>query len=343
MGIIFTHTARYTTLKANFMHIAPDQDSLHSQRLNHSTNRIEGKSGVLSSENISVAKILYDKVRVLCWVLTRPGTIATKAIHVKATWGKRCNVLLFMSSKPSAELAVIALNVSEGRENLWTKTKAAFEYIHDHHLNEADWFLKADDDAYIVVENLRFFLKDYSPEKPVFFGRKFIAPGRKTYMSGGGGYVLSRAAVSRAVKQGFVDSKLCKVGSGSGEDVEMGRCLFNLGVTAGDSRDELGRERFHPFDPQMHLIPGQLLKNIWYNEYSYYRPQEGPECCSDYAISFHYVSPSMMYVLEYLVYRLKPYGLDAFVTPKIPSKTSRQNDLKDIIKGTYNTTSRNAV
>jgi hypothetical protein len=32
-------------------------------------------------------------------------------------------------------------------------------------------------------------------------------------------------------------------------------------------------------------------------------------CCSDTAISFHNVSPSQMYILEYFIYLLRPYGI----------------------------------
>jgi glycoprotein-N-acetylgalactosamine 3-beta-galactosyltransferase len=90
---------------------------------------------------------LYDKVRVLCWVMTSPENHKKKAIHVKKTWGKRCNKILFMSSAEDLELEAIALPVGEGRNNLWAKTKEAFKYIYEKHLDDADWFFKVDDDA----------------------------------------------------------------------------------------------------------------------------------------------------------------------------------------------------
>lgn len=80
-------------------------------------------------------------------------------------------------------------NVEEGRDFLWAKTKEAFKYVYQHHFDEADWFMKADDDTYVIVENLRFMLKDIDPEYPIYFGCRFKPYVKQGYMSGGAGKV----------------------------------------------------------------------------------------------------------------------------------------------------------
>jgi len=35
---------------------------------------------------------------------------------------------------------------------------------------------------------------------------------------------------------------------------------------------------------------------------------QGLECCSNLTVSFHYVNPNNMYILEYMVYHIRPFG-----------------------------------
>lgn len=133
-----------------------------------------------------MAQDMAKKVRVLCWIMTGPKNHQSKARHVKATWGKRCNILLFMSSAEGiyiyiyiphlrnetssrkkiikvetlfvryivvfifcvdTSLPTVVLPVKEGRDNLWAKTKEAFKYAYEKYKDKVDWFMKADDDT----------------------------------------------------------------------------------------------------------------------------------------------------------------------------------------------------
>lgn len=96
--------------------------------------------------NNKLANQLHNDVKLLCWIMTSPENHQKKAFHVKNTWGKRCNKLIFMSSTKDSLIDSIPLPVTEGRNSLWDKTKAAFQYVYRNH-PEFDFYLKADDDS----------------------------------------------------------------------------------------------------------------------------------------------------------------------------------------------------
>lgn len=213
-----------------------------------------------------MADVLYKKVRILCWVMTGPSNLETKARHVKNTWTRHCNIVVFMSSVDDPNFPTVGLGTKEGRDQLYWKTIRAFHYAYDHHIDEADWFLKADDDTYVIIDNLRWILANHTPDEPIYFGRRFKPYAKQGYMSGGAGYVLSKEALRRFV-EGF-KTKVC-THTTSVEDLAMGQCMEKVGVLAGDSRDSEQRETFHPFVPEQHLTV-KFPKSFWYWSYCYY-------------------------------------------------------------------------
>lgn len=102
-------------------------------------------SATVNTKNL--ADELFESVKVLCMVMTYPPNHKKKARHVLATWGKRCNKLLFVTRTLEPDLPTMLLDIPDGRVHLWNKTKGAFEGAYKNHLNDADWFLKTDDDS----------------------------------------------------------------------------------------------------------------------------------------------------------------------------------------------------
>jgi glycoprotein-N-acetylgalactosamine 3-beta-galactosyltransferase len=203
--------------------------------------------------------------RIFCFILTQSSSIATKAKAVYNAWVHKCDNYKFVLKFPanltknneilnfamsmkneSIELNDLVEPMAFGEDKykvLTTKVYLTLVHLYRKY-NYYDWYLKADDDTFVFVDNLRQFLADKDPAQPITYGYNFKTIVEKGYHSGGAGYLLSNEALARIGSKLNSNMTFCR-NTGT-EDVDVARCLRLLGVYPGNSTDELGRERFHP-------------------------------------------------------------------------------------------------
>ena len=129
---------------------------------------------------------------------------------------------------PDYESLIIKTNQEESRKLLYFKSlfaavydmatwnqciRNAWMHFYKDHLNEFDWFMKADDDTYVyaktlqlpivwltwlsVVKNLREYLARFDPNKPYYFGwgdeysgvRSLMWQAASSWLGGGAGRI----------------------------------------------------------------------------------------------------------------------------------------------------------
>lgn len=120
----------------------------------------------------------------------------------------------------SPALNLIHLNVPDIRSNLTAKSIEAFKYVYNQgYASQFDWFLKADDDTYVVMENLKHFLYSHCLNESHTYGYHFHTEGVH-YHSGGGGYVMNRFTLDLLGQALARNSSFCSMKSGN-EDMEV--------------------------------------------------------------------------------------------------------------------------
>lgn len=95
----------------------------------------------------TLSEVLENEIKILCMIMTLPKNHEERAIHVRNTWGRRCNKLLFISSQTDENFDVVLYPFEESRNGLWNKTRWSFKHLYDNYMDEYDWFMKADDDT----------------------------------------------------------------------------------------------------------------------------------------------------------------------------------------------------
>ena len=216
--------------------------------------------------------LVQKRPQILCYVLTHTSNFDTMAKAAQQAWASKCDlhrfVALVRNGSETFETKIDSLPVLQPGgvliDNYGRLSDKVFGAMRDifQKYGNFDWYLKADDNTFILVDNLRRFLADKNRSAPITYGYNFKVYVENGYQSGGAGYVLSNEAFRRLGAELAKDSDFCDKSFGV-EDYEVAKCLRKVGVVPGNSTDHLGLERFHPLDPVRHyegILPTWIFK-----------------------------------------------------------------------------------
>jgi hypothetical protein len=286
---------------------------------------------------IQVAKPLPNNPpKILCFIMTHSGNHATRIQSVLNTWGRKCTKLVLASNTTDASIVgadVVQMQSKATWKHLWSKLQETLVYISTHYREEYDWFLKIDDDTYLIFENLQAYLESLPPstkEQPLLLGRLFgltlpllngalksdhkffqrlkkkytLDPSNFTFVfpSGGAGYVMTRAYLQVLVDSFKEDTVLQGTPP---EDVALAATTFySHQVQPQGTRDEFGRQRFHFNTPADMYHAENMAPWVSRRHNATGGIVEGSECCSSNSVTFHYIdrTPGLMEYIHHQLY-----------------------------------------
>jgi glycoprotein-N-acetylgalactosamine 3-beta-galactosyltransferase len=287
--------------------------------------------------------------RILCLVLTQSKNHATRMRALADTWGRKCDTLIAASDKTDPALHTYRIESMTGYWGIWDKLMQTLKQIVEGGggdttsippsvlVKDYDWILKADDDTYVIMENLQAFLANVTNPKdePRIYGRTMAWPRLKRFQDmqgwfdkesppankqfgqrfysklgesqtlrfshGGPGYVMNRKYAETLV-QAYFNASGNAVKGEIAEDIANAATMLYHGIQPESTFDlDTGRERMHPESPQtMYANP------IWLDRMHHGMrgsvKGEGEQCCSPTSISYHYVPDFQMRLLDYQLY-----------------------------------------
>lgn len=134
-------------------------------------------------------------------------------------------------------------------------------HVGTHHLDEAEWFIKIDDDSFLSAVNMRGYAKYFNPDGKWYFGHTLMHlwSSKNLVFNSGTCYAISRGSLRSVLpifrshefqhdtKRRHSRPNYCTHRGGDQEDPTMSVCLKSVGVQPTNTLDEQFRERFLPF------------------------------------------------------------------------------------------------
>ena len=183
-------------------------------------------------------------------VMTAETFLQTRAQAVFDTWGKNLagkQTFFQVRLIKSPELPVISLTDVDDSYPPLKKSLMMINYIHDHHIDDYEWFMRADDDVYIRNDKLSRLLRSLNSSDDIYLGQAGtgakkergmlnLLPG-DNYCMEGPGVVFSRSVLKKVAPH-IKHCLLQAPKSHMHEDTELGRCIQRyIGISCTWARE----------------------------------------------------------------------------------------------------------
>ena len=123
-------------------------------------------------------------------------------------------------------------------------------------------------------------------------------------------FILSQGAL-RTFLAVMDDRRKCPEKVTSEEDVMISKCLQRAGVRLTDTRDAMGRERFHFWTPEMRFYWDTSVPTWYGDTQREWGLKNGTLCCAPDSVSFHYINqPSLVRHLHALLHHCEDGAQD---------------------------------
>ena len=144
-------------------------------------------------------------------VVTAVKYLETRATGIYNTWGSELSDLYFFASQPDDKnlgLPIITLpGINDTQYPPQRKVYHMLKYMHDHYIDEFDFFMRSDDDVYVKTDQLLELLQSINPAQDIYmgcpgFGRpddrdRIKLQENEHYCMGGPGVIFSRSALRK--------------------------------------------------------------------------------------------------------------------------------------------------
>jgi len=231
----------------------------------------------------------------------------TRIPAVNDTWAKRCDDHYFFTDGPMPRgyKHFVTHRALTDRDSAWKKLRIVIPFIIRNISADFEWYIRTSDDAFYIIENLRYFLKDFDPDVKHYFGFHMKPNLPRGYVSGSA-IVFSRAMMRFLTDTIIPDKIRCPEDQSSipeyrFDDVAIASCLAAYELYPEEARDSGFRELFHPFN-HSEMYRGENYHGLVLH--SKHPVKNGFDAFSPVLISSHYLTPHEMRLYETLLYQV---------------------------------------